>query len=255
MADEPQVISHDALVDMLRSYDRLPKELCTTPVDEVTAWIFQSGVWTQGQPTHEVGRSWCYAYLKRHESAQDDLFSNRDPLNGVYKHRFQNKFMVVYRPATWRAIAVFPEPNQVAGHVRFEPSDNGVLVKAFFSQLPPGEHGFHIHKAGDLSGQGCKGACDHYHVGPPADHGGAPDPLNDTPRHTGDLGNISQAPCHKQWELVGVDIKDLFGRSVIVHADADDLGTGPFPDSKTTGHSGARIACAIIGRVDCQPGK
>jgi len=34
-----------------------------------------------------------------------------------------------------------------------------------------------------------------------------------------------------------------------VHEDEDDLGKGPFEDSLTTGHSGKRIACAIIGRV------
>jgi len=32
-----------------------------------------------------------------------------------------------------------------------------------------------------------------------------------------------------------------------VHADEDDLGRGGFPDSKTTGHAGARIACGVIG--------
>ena len=36
-------------------------------------------------------------------------------------------------------------------------------------------------------------------------------------------------------------------RSVILHADEDDLGRGGFPDSKTTGHAGARIACGVIG--------
>jgi Cu-Zn family superoxide dismutase len=44
-------------------------------------------------------------------------------------------------------------------------------------------------------------------------------------------------------------VEDLWGRSVIVHADPDDLGKGPFEDSPTTGHSGARIACAVFGRV------
>jgi Cu-Zn family superoxide dismutase len=41
----------------------------------------------------------------------------------------------------------------------------------------------------------------------------------------------------------------LFGRSVIIHADEDDYGLGGFDDSLTTGHSGKRIACAVIGRV------
>ena len=147
------------------------------------------------------------------------------------------------------AVAYFPEnqPNQVAGNVIFESAKDGVVVRAYFSKLPPGEHGFHIHKAGDLRGEGCKGACDHYHVGPPVNHGGPPN--SSGPRHTGDLGNISKSPFYKLYELKGVDINDLYGRSLIVHADPDDLGKGPHADSKTTGHSGARIACSIIGRV------
>ena len=147
------------------------------------------------------------------------------------------------------AVAYFPDNTNttVAGNVLFEESKDGTIVRAYFSKLPPGEHGFHIHKAGDLRGEGCKGACDHYHIGPPADHGGPPN--GKTERHTGDLGNVSNAPFYKLYELKGVDISDLFGRSVIVHADRDDLGKGNHIDSKTTGNSGVRIACAIIGRI------
>jgi len=32
-----------------------------------------------------------------------------------------------------------------------------------------------------------------------------------------------------------------------IHKDEDDLGQGGFPDSQTTGHAGARIACGVIG--------
>jgi Cu-Zn family superoxide dismutase len=52
------------------------------------------------------------------------------------------------------------------------------------------------------------------------------------------------------WILRGVKASDLWGRSVIVHADPDDLGLGEEQDSKTTGHSGKRIACAVIGRSE-----
>jgi Cu-Zn family superoxide dismutase len=67
------------------------------------------------------------------------------------------------------------------------------------------------------------------------------------------LGNI-ELPADKdsvafEYFLRGVTIDDLLGRSLIVHQDKDDLGRGPFEDSLTTGHSGARIACAIIGRA------
>ena len=121
----------------------------------------------------------------------------------------------------------------------------GVTLTAFFTDLPAGKHGFHIHRAGDLRGEGCAGACDHFHMGAPAVHGGAPP--SGSPRHTGDLGNIVKNKRYTFF-LHRVTVADLLGRSAIVHADPDDLGLGGFPDSATTGHSGARIGCAIFGR-------
>ena len=125
------------------------------------------------------------------------------------------------------------------------PTRNQIKLQVRFSQLPKGKHGFHIHKAGDLRGEGCKGACDHYHVGNPTTHGG----LNSRERHTGDLGNVQGPRFSRTYTIRNVKPQDLWGRSLIVHADEDDLGKGPHTDSKTTGHSGARIACAIFGRA------
>jgi Cu-Zn family superoxide dismutase len=146
------------------------------------------------------------------------------------------------------AVAVFRTP-KVDGEVLFTNTPKGVRVVAVFTKLPSGEHGFHIHKAGDLRGEGCKGACEHFSIDPHAQHGGAPGSGGE--RHTGDLGNIScnGGVCEKSYYLSGITVEDLWGRSLIVHADPDDLGKGPFEDSTTTGHSGKRIACAIIGRT------
>ncbi len=144
------------------------------------------------------------------------------------------------------AVAYFPGTNGVKGEVEFHEVSNGVLIKINFSELPKGKHGIHIHKGGDLRGEGCKAACDHWHKGSQKTHGGHPGTKGH--RHTGDLGNISILHSKKKYFLKGVHISELYGRSVIVHADEDDLGKGPHEDSKTTGHSGARIGCAIIGR-------
>ena len=251
----------------LQSYARVRNEvMCRLPLHarQVIVWTVKNGQWVWRRPTPQTKpESWCKNALKllvhpaEVERLKKELFNTQDGFNGVYKHKTQNLFAIVYDPRVHKesAVAFFPDgqPNQVAGHVIFTPSESGVAVKAFFSQLPPGEHGFHIHKAGDLRGEGCKGACDHYHVGPLSDHGDAPGRNNKDPRHTGDLGNIVGPPFHRLYELKGVDLSDLYGRSVVVHADRDDLGHGEFPDSKTTGHSGARIACAIIGRsLPCQ---
>ena len=54
------------------------------------------------------------------------------------------------------------------------PSGRGTLLQVKMTKVPKGEHGFHIHRAGDLRGEGCKGACDHFHVGHPFRHGPAP---------------------------------------------------------------------------------
>lgn len=157
------------------------------------------------------------------------------------------------------AVAVFNEKGLVEGEVtvtRF--SRTAVKISAIFTVLPPGKHGFHIHRAGDLRGKGCLGACDHLHIGPPTNHGGPPNLGRGSrdssyERHTGDLGNVwlgkNGRPWKEEYILRGVCVEDFWGRSAIVHADEDDLGLGDFPDSLTTGHAGARIGCAIFGRI------
>jgi Cu-Zn family superoxide dismutase len=153
------------------------------------------------------------------------------------------------------AVAVFRQPN-VVGEAVAVPEGRGTRLRVTFTLLPRGEHGFHIHRAGDLRGEGCAGACDHYHKGAPASHGPAPGRrgAKTRRRHTGDLGNISiegNNPFKKSYYL-NVRVEELWGRSLIVHADKDDEGLGGHPDSTTTGHSGARIACAIFGRAMCK---
>ena len=146
------------------------------------------------------------------------------------------------------AVALFTGTNGIEGEVIFSESPGGIKVYAIFTELPKGKHGFHIHKAGDLRGEGCKGACDHFHMGPKKHHGGPPT-HGAKERHTGDLGNLTGPSDEVTYLLKGVTLEDLWGRSVIVHEDEDDLGKGPFEDSHTTGHSGKRIGCALIGRV------
>jgi Cu-Zn family superoxide dismutase len=68
------------------------------------------------------------------------------------------------------------------------------------------------------------------------------------------LGNIQLKGKKVRYSYFLPDIipHDLWGRSLIIHADEDDLGKGDHEDSHTTGHSGARIGCAIFGRAsDC----
>ncbi len=147
------------------------------------------------------------------------------------------------------AVAVFRQ-SSINGHVLATPTRKGVQLLATFHKLPSGKHGFHIHKAGDLRMEDCSGLCEHYDKGKHR-HGGAPSTKKE--RHTGDLGNIQLRPrqktMKKRYFLPRVSVTDLWGRSAIIHADEDDLGKGSHEDSHTTGHSGARIGCAIFGRL------
>ncbi len=160
------------------------------------------------------------------------------------------------------AVAVF-KSGPVRGEAVASPlprKRRGVTLRVRFSRVPKGDHGFHIHRAGDLRGEGCAGACAHYHVGAPATHGGPPPSRKHRHtrkkgnekrnRHTGDLGNIRGPTFTRTYHIPNICPRDLWGRTLIVHADPDDLGRGPHADSHTTGHSGKRIACAIFGRAN-----
>ena len=124
---------------------------------------------------------------------------------------------------------------------------NYVKIYGRIDGLNPGKHGFHIHESGDLS-DGCNSLCAHYNPFNKK-HGG----LHDKDRHVGDLGNI--IANHKGTAIIDITDKlvklrgkySVIGRSFIIHEDEDDLGNGNHDDSHTTGHSGKRILCGVIG--------
>ncbi len=128
-----------------------------------------------------------------------------------------------------------------------ETNDNKTHIYGSVKGLKPGLHGFHIHEAGDIS-KGCDSACAHYNPYG-HDHGG----LTSKNRHVGDLGNIKAGKNG----VANIDITDklvklrgkysVIGRSLVVHEDEDDLGLDNHDDSLTTGHSGKRLACGVIG--------
>lgn len=66
-------------------------------------------------------------------------------------------------------------------------------------------------------------------------------------------GNIEAAAdgiarIHIEDRLVKViGATSIIGRSVVVHADVDDLGKGGHELSLTTGNAGGRVACGVIG--------
>ena len=136
----------------------------------------------------------------------------------------------------------------VSGVVYFEETaDKKTRIYGSIRGLRPGLHGFHIHEAGDMT-KGCDSACAHYNPYGHT-HGG----LTSKKRHVGDLGNVSAGKNGvATFDIVDRFVKlrgkySVIGRSLVVHEDEDDLGAGNHEDSHTTGHSGKRLACGVIG--------
>lgn len=154
-------------------------------------------------------------------------------------------------PLPKTAVAVF-SMNDVTGKAVFVDEENTVKIYVRLTGVPPGEHGLHVHQCGDISGEGCKLAGSHYNPGNKA-HGGA----HGSPRHPGDLGNV----VADKFGIVRVDVtvryvslRDIVGRSLVLHVGRDDLGLGKGEaksESLKTGNSGGRLACAVIGWSKC----
>lgn len=129
--------------------------------------------------------------------------------------------------------------SEVKGYLRLTQKDGYVEVKGTVRGLKPGEHGFHVHMYGDLSSKDGMAAGGHYN---PAGHmhGGPTSPDH----HAGDLGNIKAGDdgvADVDTKAEGVKLSDILGRSIVVHADADDLMSQP------SGNAGPRVAVGVIG--------
>ena len=124
----------------------------------------------------------------------------------------------------------------------------GVEVSVRLWDMPSGNHGFHVHKTGNLV-EGSHSLCEHFGTGVHGD-------LNDPNGHAGDMGNLfvtddsfCTANLIARYLTIDGHVKDsIIGRSIVVHAGEDDLGLGNYSDSKTSGHSGDRMLFGIIGR-------
>ena len=148
------------------------------------------------------------------------------------------------KPATHGIAVLIPgKDSKVAGTVHFKKEAGGVRVTGTVTGLAAGNHGFHIHEFGDCSAADFTSAGGHFNpAGNP--HAGP----KDAKRHEGDMGNIeADASGNAKLDYVDHHIsltndeQSVIGRSVVVHAKADDLKSQP------AGDSGARIACGVIG--------
>ena len=130
----------------------------------------------------------------------------------------------------------------IEGFVKLKQKANGpTIIKGILKGLEPGKHGFHIHEFGDLS-DGCKSAGGHYNP-EGVEHGGL------SQGHVGDLGNIvadQSGTARFQIKAERVELSDVVGRAIVIHADEDDLGKGGDEESLKTGNAGDRLACGVI---------
>ena len=140
------------------------------------------------------------------------------------------------------AVLMPTEGNIITGSVTFFKVKEGVRVIVDVIGLSPGEHGVHIHEFGDCRADDGSSAGGHFNpLGRPH---GAPDAEN---RHMGDMGNLKAdengaALLDIIDPLLALDgANSIIGRSVVVHAQADDFTTQPH------GATGARLACGTIG--------
>jgi Cu-Zn family superoxide dismutase len=145
-------------------------------------------------------------------------------------------------PRKARAVIAPTQGNAVSGKLVFIRLEKGVRIRGKIKGLVPnGDHGFHIHEKGDCSSPDAMSAGGHFNPSH-ADHGG----LETAQRHLGDLGNLrADKKGVAKVDLVRTDLSfdgndSILGRSVMVHAKADDFKTQP------SGASGARTGCGVI---------
>ena len=128
--------------------------------------------------------------------------------------------------------------NKDLGTISFEDSHFGLLITPNLSQLPEGQHGFHIHEHADCGdhGMNAMGHLDPKHSGK---HLG--------PYAKGHLGDLPvlvvDKDGHAKTQMLAPRLKvsDLKNHSVMIHAGSDN-----YSDQPKLGGGGERIACGIV---------
>lgn len=131
--------------------------------------------------------------------------------------------------------------SSVSGKVAFSEVNGRLRVEAQVAGLTPGEHGFHVHEAGDCSAPDASSAKGHFNPAGKAHghHAGSE-------RHGGDMPNLlanAAGDARFSGDIEGLSLGGMtgvVGRSIVIHADPDDYKSQP------AGNSGKRIACGVI---------
>ncbi|KAJ2629772.1 copper chaperone [Coemansia sp. RSA 1290] len=146
------------------------------------------------------------------------------------------------------AVCIFEEGralanSQTRGLARFvQVSEDICFVDITVSGISEGKHGVAIHERGDLSN--VPDSCGKHWNPDKVDHG-------DTKHgHRGDLGNlvVKDGQADLTFETDRFKVWEIIGRSMVIGANADDLGKGTGAQSKLDGTSGPGILAGVIAR-------
>lgn len=142
-------------------------------------------------------------------------------------------------------LALSPKGNgKVKAQLRIFEQSGKVLISGNFENLTQGKHGIHLHETGDCSADDASSAGGHWNPTNEA-HG----KWGVAPFHRGDIGNFEAdkdgvATIEFKTDLwcigCGDPVKDILGKTVIIHAGEDDCTSQP------SGNAGARVE---IGRA------
>lgn len=143
-------------------------------------------------------------------------------------------------------VTMYNQDKEAIGTTIIRPVYRGVKVTLEASDLPPGEHGFHIHENGVCEAPDFESAGGHFN---PTDtkHG------FDQPEgpHAGDLPNIQVDEDGNVFADAAAEMVTLEkgqnhsllkegGTALVIHSEADDY------ESQPSGDAGERIACGVI---------
>jgi Cu-Zn family superoxide dismutase len=134
---------------------------------------------------------------------------------------------------------------ETVGTAKLTPEHSGVKIKLDITNLPAGQHAFHIHQNAKCDAPDFKSAGPHFNPGGKK-HGLE----NPDGHHNGDMPNITVGKNGKgKATVVNTDVtlgdgaNSVFangGTAIVIHAKADDMKTDP------AGNAGDRIACGTI---------
>ncbi len=141
---------------------------------------------------------------------------------------------MVIETTALRAVACVKGEGNLRGIVRFYETCRGVLVAAEIQGLPENDSGFfafHIHEGTSCGGKDFADTKGHFNPN------GA---LH--PRHAGDLPPLLSRNGRAMLavETDRFCIREILGRTVVIHEEADDFHTQP------AGNYGRKIACGVV---------